>query len=134
MPKTLEEALKPCPFCGGTVTLEQPIRGYGRGDEWWGVVCRNTINLGGTCAIEQMPSRTKEAAIARWNMRANPSSVAAFDDGVECARLLGSTQAKKGFCCYTEQDSRFERAMYEAIARHRRAMLAAHDKERNDGC
>jgi hypothetical protein len=61
-----------CPFCGGTVALEEaestidPIYGKRR---WWGVVCRNTINRGGTCAIQQVPSASKEAAIDRWNMR-----------------------------------------------------------------
>ena len=64
--------LLPCPFCGGEVYLEEAARTH---DEWfgprrmWGVVCRNTINLGGTCAIQQVPSATKEAAILRWNMR-----------------------------------------------------------------
>lgn len=68
----MDAKLKPCPFCGGAVSLEQPIdreRAAPR-DEWWGVVCRNAMNLGGTCAIEQRPSRTKEAAIERWNRRA----------------------------------------------------------------
>jgi hypothetical protein len=62
------EELKPCPFCGGAVELEQAnSRGAHR---WWGVVCRNTINLGGTCAIEQIPSASREAATERWNRRA----------------------------------------------------------------
>lgn len=59
------EALKPCPFCGGDVKLERTLK-----RDSWGVVCRNTLNLGGTCAIEQIPSKSKEAAITRWNMRA----------------------------------------------------------------
>ncbi|WP_189347221.1 Lar family restriction alleviation protein [Mesorhizobium sp. M4A.F.Ca.ET.090.04.2.1] len=62
--------LKPCPFCGGPVKLEQPLDSLPFSSRGWGVVCRNTINLGGTCAIEQIPSRTKEAAIERWNRRA----------------------------------------------------------------
>lgn len=45
---------------------------------------------------------------------------------IESARLLGSTQAKKGFGCYTEEDGRFERAMHESIAKHRATVLAAH--------
>lgn len=65
----MSEELKPCPFCGGAVKLEQPVDRTPR-NEWWGIVCRNTTNVGGTCAIEQRPSRTKEAAIARWNRRA----------------------------------------------------------------
>ena len=46
-------------------------------------------------------------------------------DLIETARLLGATQAKKGFGCYTEQDCRFEHAMYESIAAHRAAILSA---------
>lgn len=36
-----------------------------------------------------------------------------IDDLIECARLLGATQAKKGIGCYTREDARFERAMHE---------------------
>ncbi len=72
MSELQSEKLKPCPFCGGAVSLESagrhwhPIEGE---REFWGVVCRNTINRGGTCAIEQRPSASKGAAIDRWNMR-----------------------------------------------------------------
>jgi hypothetical protein len=48
----------------------------------------------------------------------------AIDELVSSARLLGSTQAKKGFGCYTEEDSRFERAMNESIAKHTRTLHA----------
>jgi hypothetical protein len=69
--------LKPCPFCGGSVTLERATDTYeyhhGR-RQWWGVVCRNTENRGGTCAIHQRPSASPEAAIVRWNTRASPAS------------------------------------------------------------
>lgn len=58
--------LKPCPFCGGDAQME-PVKLHS--GTWYGVVCRNTGNLGGTCAIEQVPSRTPEAAAGRWNMR-----------------------------------------------------------------
>ena len=64
--------LLPCPFCGGAVKLEVAERTLNRimGERrWWGVVCRNTINVGGTCAIQQRPSASEEAAISRWNMR-----------------------------------------------------------------
>lgn len=43
-----------------------------------------------------------------------------FDEAVDCARLLGSTHANHRYGCFTEQDSRFVRAMYEAIAKHRK--------------
>lgn len=59
--------LKPCPFCGGNVKLEQTLNKKG-----WGVVCRSGKGLGGTCSIEQVPSVTKDAAIERWNTRAVP--------------------------------------------------------------
>lgn len=61
-----KEKLKHCPFCGGEVQLETV---KSRAGTLYGVVCRNTGNRGGTCAMEQVPSRTAEAAIARWNMR-----------------------------------------------------------------
>jgi hypothetical protein len=38
---------------------------------------------------------------------------------IECARLLGQTQAKKALSIYTEQDSRFEVAMYKSIHEHK---------------
>ena len=64
--------LKPCPFCGGPVRLEkaheQRHPAYGA-RQFWGVVCRNTINLGSTCCMEQVPSASEGAAVARWNMR-----------------------------------------------------------------
>lgn len=68
--------LKPCPFCGGPVRIElaRTTRDFMYGDKngdrhWYGVICRNTINHGGTCCMDQVPSASKEAAIARWNMR-----------------------------------------------------------------
>lgn len=64
--KTDHEQLKPCPFCGGDVQLETV---KSRAGTLYGVVCRNTTNRGCTCAMEQVPSRSAEAAIARWNMR-----------------------------------------------------------------
>jgi hypothetical protein len=64
---TAEQAnLKPCPCCGGGVKLEEVKM---RSGTWYGIKCRNNRNLGGDCAIEQVPSRTPEAAISRWNMR-----------------------------------------------------------------
>lgn len=73
----MTDALKPCPFCGGPVQLElarvTDDRMYGdkNGERrWYGVVCRNTTNVGGSCCMDQVPSASKEAATARWNMRA----------------------------------------------------------------
>lgn len=71
----MSAVLKACPFCGGAVELEQASESYSREHgprKWWGIVCRNTINQGGTCAIQQIPSVSPEAAIARWNRRPAP--------------------------------------------------------------
>jgi hypothetical protein len=79
--------LLPCPFCGGPVELERAADT--RSDiygvrKWWGVKCRNTINLGGTCAVEAIPSASPEAAISRWNRRAcPPASVRGVEMGDE---------------------------------------------------
>ncbi|WP_043307284.1 Lar family restriction alleviation protein [Burkholderia glumae] len=67
--------LLPCPFCGGAVVLEQTIDKR----HWWGVKCRNTLNLGGTCAIEQIPSASPEAAVERWNRRVSPAPAISAD-------------------------------------------------------
>ena len=75
--------LKPCPFCGGVVKLEKTIRKGADGRDWWGVVCRNTKNLGGTCAVQIRPSASPEAAAARWNTRAPPN-----EDEVRVPRQL----------------------------------------------
>ena len=44
---------------------------------------------------------------------------------IENARLLGATQAKKGFGCYSQEDARLERAWREGIAKHSAALRAA---------
>ena len=66
--------LLPCPFCGGPVALERarstrdPIYGERK---WWGVTCRNTINRGGTCAIEAIPRRGRVLChhFRDWNVQ-----------------------------------------------------------------
>ncbi len=67
-----EVELKSCPFCGGQVKLEMVCverhKMFGL-REFWGVVCRNKINHGFSCSIEQRPSASKESAVSRWNMR-----------------------------------------------------------------
>jgi hypothetical protein len=75
-PNPLDSLLSPCPFCGGPVRLERARNTYDPlvgTRKWWGVICRNTTNRGGTCAIEQAPSASPEAAIDRWNLRAQPN-------------------------------------------------------------
>ena len=61
----MSDELKPCPFCGGEVELEKTIDRR----EWWGVVCRNAKNIGGSCALSIRPSASKNVAIRRWNAR-----------------------------------------------------------------
>ena len=80
--------LLPCPFCGGPVELEYTVNSR----DWWGVKCRNTMNLGGTCAIQQIPSASKEAAIERWNRRA-PVHAQALIDTVIRPRVTGVNPA-----------------------------------------
>ena len=58
-------------------------------------------------------------------MNTNIEVLRELDELVEAARLLGVTQAKRGFGCHTDEDSRFERAMYESIDKHRAALEAA---------
>ena len=91
-----EQELKECPFCGGEALLEEaaPAQGsMGGRIRWWGVLCRNTANRGGTCAIEQVPSASKEAAIERWNHRTAPEGVtlteSELDELLEDMELCG---------------------------------------------
>ena len=75
--------LLPCPFCGGSVKMEEgeETRDYLHGRRrWWGIICRNTINRGGSCAIQISPQASIEAAVDRWNMR----------NGFRAAASLGS--------------------------------------------
>ena len=60
-------------------------------------------------------------------MNTNIEVLRELDELVEAARLLGATQAKKLFGCHTDEDRRFERAMYESIDKHRAALLAERD-------
>ena len=43
--------LLPCPFCGGPVRLEMTHRRFD-GVQFWGITCRNTFGIGGSCAEE----------------------------------------------------------------------------------
>lgn len=93
---TLPPDLKPCPFCGGPVQLEEanPSRDGLYGERrWWGVTCRNTINLGGSCCMDQVPSASKEAAIGRWNMRnGNRAAIAAHVPEAGCGNIAVPAQ------------------------------------------
>ena len=51
-----------------------------------------------------------------------------ISDLTECYRLIGTTQAKKGFGIFTQEDSRFLSAMYEAGLRHEKAIRAENEK------
>ena len=51
-------------------------------------------------------------------------------DLIECARLFGATQAKKGIGCYTREDARFERAMHESISDKAKRLTAERDELR----
>jgi len=55
-------------------------------------------------------------------MNTNIEVLRELDELVEAARLLGATQAKRGFGCHTDEDRRFELAMYESIDKHRAAL------------
>jgi len=56
-------------------------------------------------------------------MNKNIEVLLELDELVESARLLGVTQAKRWFGCHTDEDRRFERAMYESIDKRRAALL-----------
>jgi hypothetical protein len=61
----------------------------------------------------------------------------ALDQLIECARLLGTTQAKQGTGTYTREDSRFECVMHEAIAKHSATIkeaLAQPEQEPVESC
>jgi hypothetical protein len=47
----------------------------------------------------------------------------ALDALIENARLLGITQAKRGYGFYSQEDAIFERALHECIAKHSAVLL-----------
>lgn len=99
MTDTIDTALLPCPFCGGPVKLEKAHIQHHRelgARQFYGVVCRNTTNLGGTCCMEQVPSASKDAAIARWNTRAQLAAQeqGKFDCSI-CGGVVDLSEAKK---------------------------------------
>jgi len=69
--------LLPCPFCGVVPVIERcaDTFDYLTGPrKWWGICCRSTLNLGGSCAVEIRPQASIEAAAKRWNTRAPAQS------------------------------------------------------------
>jgi hypothetical protein len=69
-------------------------------------------------------------------MNTNIETLRELDELVEAARLLGMTQAKRLFGCHTDEDRRFERAMYESMSKHRAVLLDWEAKQpaARDGC
>jgi hypothetical protein len=86
--------LKPCPFCGESVRLQQASSEYNRihgKRNSYGVVCRSTKNLGFTCCMEQVPSASIKAAVMRWNMRDGVADIETIEWFKESEKCL-STQ------------------------------------------
>ena len=44
---------------------------------------------------------------------------------IEAARMLGATQAKKGFGLYTSEDGRLEQVLHESLAKHSNTLRTA---------
>ncbi len=44
---------------------------------------------------------------------------------IEAARILGATQAKKGFGLYTSEDGRLEQVLHESLAKHSNTLRTA---------
>jgi Lar family restriction alleviation protein len=69
-----DEALKPCPFCGGEAS---PFEDYGHSSAWE-VGCFN-----GDCRVEpHVWEKTKAEAIAAWNTRYKPKAEELFDQQI----------------------------------------------------
>lgn len=112
-----EAKLLPCPFCGGPVELERTIDRR----EWWGVVCRNTKNLGGTCAIQQRPSASEAAAVERWNTRAPHPALEKILREAKTANeviRLGRSREGSGHTTVATVLHRIEKAAAKALGRN----------------
>jgi hypothetical protein len=137
----MSEELKPCPFCGRSdlTMLETWFKKESAG---YLVSCltdgcpASNIDIDGEFYTAVHDWDTKEEAIKAWNTRHPPAvdsekvmaqggGVDAFDAAVEAARNLGATQAKRMAGVYTQTDAVVERGLHEAIAKHRRALLAS---------
>lgn len=103
--------LLPCPFCGGSVRMEEVRLKSGI---WHGIICRNTSNRGGSCAYECHPSRTPEAAAARWNMRSGYTAVdmaTAAADGFRNGRKSVGLITGKAFTSFDKSGGRYRVTM-----------------------
>lgn len=113
--------LLPCPFCGVTPVIERCAdthdRLYGE-RKWWGIKCRSTLNLGGTCAVEINPQASIEAAVARWNTRA-PALRASRPDVERIMALVDKLlecQVDEDNCAHRGSVAEYEAAIDDTLA------------------
>lgn len=59
----MQNELKPCPFCGGEVTVD-----YNSYTKVYSIGCGNA---GCACNVGTLPCKTAEKAIEIWNRRTN---------------------------------------------------------------
>jgi len=91
------------------------------GEHW----CREVLLYSGGSPHDQHGTQKRaKLFLTPQTQEVEAAVMAEFDNAVEAAKLLGRTQARAERGDYTEQDSRFERAMYESIAKHRDAIRA----------
>jgi hypothetical protein len=100
--------------------------------EWWAPrIYRKAIEASGFGTQERELTAARRDAQAE--QAAQPVALRHFDAAMDCAIAVGKTQSGKAFGTYTERDAIVERAMHQAIAGHRRALIAASAQgERNE--
>lgn len=114
-------SLLPCPFCGGPVAMEEayPTRSSMYGERrWWGVICRNTINRGGSCAIQQIPSASIDAAAERWNHRAPLEARKPLPVSDDARLRLRSDVARAIWDVMREHEDRCDHALEDVDHKH----------------
>lgn len=130
--------LKACPFCGGKNVSAGEFMGKNIGDgreqHYKQTACLDCWAAGPEVPFDDEDSDElfdDTGCNEAWNARpALPADevrriAELFDEAVEAAKTLGGADAKKGFGCYTEDDSRLVRSMYESISRKRAAIREA---------
>lgn len=77
-----QEALKPCPFCGGTdiAAWDEYAQPWGAPGSWRGIMVRCAVPARGGCGNGTALCATKAEAITAWNKRHAPSWVASASD------------------------------------------------------